>query len=611
MPGGIIGKILKVDLSLGRTTEEEFPDHFLEKYGAGDGLAARLIYDEVPPGVGAFDPQSILVVSAGTLGGTTVQASCNCSIAAKSPLTGFTIYNSHCNGSFARMLKFSGYDAIVVKGQADRPVFLWIHEGKAEIKDAASVWGKDTWETEEILKRDLQQPKLSSMSIGPAGENLVLLSGIVTDKLHIAGRGGLGAVMGSKKLKTIAVYGNKKVPVVQEERFKELSQKWREINMEQLPTQSISKFGTAGNVNAVYAIGDMPIKNWSQGTLEGWEKLSGEYIVGNMLKRHTTCPGCTIAHTKILDLQGGAFSGECAMPEYEIVVAMGSNIGVTDPTVAAKGGELLNKWGLDGLGVSNVIGFAMECYEKGLISKEDADGLDLKFGNYEAAFKMVEKIATRDGFGDILADGPVRAADYIGKESQKFAVHVKGMPIVFHDHRALWGFALQYAVGSAGPAHEGGPLFAEMSGMVPRFSVKGKAKLVKDGQEWRSFINTLGLCQFGAVGVSQALVAETVSAATGFNIDANSACILGRRLINLRRAFNIRHGLKPEDDTLPYRYVSDPPPDGGAKGSTVPIKPMVHDYYNLMGWDLKSGKPYRRTLEELGLGDVAVDLWGS
>ena len=609
MYGGIMGKILRVDLSLKKISEEIHADQYLGKYIGGDGLAARLLYDEVPPGIEGLDPENILVISAGPLGGTAVQASCNYSVAAKSPLTGFTIYNSHCNGTFARMLKFSGYDAIVVKGQAETPVYIWVNEGEAEIRDATAIWGRDTWETEDKLKQNLMQPKLSCLCIGPAGENLVLLSGIVTDKFHLAARGGLGAVMGAKKLKAVAVYGTRKVPIADEERFAELSRKWREINMAHPGTQNFSKFGTAALMSGVYAIGDLPIKNWSQGTLDEWEKLTGEYIIDKMLKQHTTCPSCSVAHTKILELKDGAFSGECKMPEYEILVAMGSNIGVADPTVAATGGELLNKLGLDGLGASNVIGFAMECYEKGLINKGDTDGIDLKFGNYEAAFEMIHNIAKRGGFGNILADGPVRAADYIGKESQKFIVHVKGMPLPMHDHRAAWGYALQYAIGSAGPGHEGGPLSAEMSNILPRFSIKEKAKAVKEGQEWRCFVNTLGICVFGATGISQEFIGDTVSAATGFKIGAGGVSTISRRLVNLRRCFNIRHGLRPEDDTLPYRYLSDPPPDGGAKGSVVPIKPMVYDYYKLMGWDLKTGKPYRKTLEELGLKDEANDLW--
>lgn len=319
MSFGITGKILRVDLSLKKIREEKLPEQYYLKYIGGDGLAARLIYNEVLPGMGALDPKSILVVSAGPLAGTAVQASCNYSVAAKSPITGFTIYNSHCNGNFARMLKFSGYDAIVVMGQADRPVFLWINEGKTEIRDAISIWGEDTWKTEEILKNELGQSKLSCMCIGPAGENLVLLAGIVTDRTHLAARGGLGAVMGAKKLKAIAVYGNKKVAIAQEEKFTELSHKWREIDMGQIATQNYSKFGTAGIMNAVYAVGDLPIKNWSHGTLEGWERLTGEYLVDHMLKRHTTCPSCTVAHTKILELKDGAFGGECKMPEYEIL----------------------------------------------------------------------------------------------------------------------------------------------------------------------------------------------------------------------------------------------------------------------------------------------------
>lgn len=606
---GMMGKILRVDLSSKKIWEEPFPEKDLEIYVGGDGLAARLLYDEVPPGTSALDPENLLVISVGPLGGTAVQSSCNYSVAAKSPVTGFTLYNSHCNGSFARLLKFSGYDAVAVKGESDRPVFLWIHEGQAEIKDADFLWGKDTWETEDILKRDLGQPKLGCMSIGPAGENVVLLSGIVTDKSHLAARGGLGAVMGVKKLKCIAAYGNQKVPLAQEERFIDLAHRWREANMGEMGTKNLSKFGTAVT-GLLYTMGDLPIKNWSRGTLEGWERLSGEYIIDHMFKRNTTCPGCTIAHNKVLELKGGVFEGECELPEFEMLAAMGSNIGVTDPTVVAKGSELLDKYGLDGLGTSNVIAFAMECYEKGLIDKEDTNGLDLRFGSYEGAFEMIKRIAKREGFGKILGDGPARAADYVGKGSHKFIVHVKGMSVPMHDHRSAWGYALQYAIGSAGPAHEGGPLMPELTNVLPRFSIEGKANAVKAGQEWRCFINTLGICSFGTMGVSQTLLTETIAAATGLDIDVRRAAMIGRRLVNLRRAFNIRHGLKPEDDTLPYRYQFDPPADGGAKGSSVPIKPMVHDYYNLMGWDLKTGKPYRRTLEELGLEDVAEDLWG-
>jgi aldehyde:ferredoxin oxidoreductase len=609
MYSGIMGKILRIDLTSGKIAEEEYPDRYLEKYMGGDGLAARLIYDEVPPGIDALDPDSILVVSSGPLVGTTAQASCNISVAAKSPLTGFTIYNSHSNGNFARQLKFSGFDALVIKGRAEKPVFLWINDGHAEIRDAAFLWGMDTWETEKVVKTVLDQSKLSCMSIGPAGENLVLISGITNDSNHLAARGGLGAVMGSKKLKAIAVFGNKEVPLADPERFSALAREWRETNVANPAAQAFHKFGTAVLVNG-YVLGDLPIKNWSQGTLDGWENLTGEKIMEKMFKRHTTCPSCTLAHTKLIELKGGAFSGECELPEFEMLVAMGSNIGVTDPTVAAKGSELLDKYGLDGLGVSTVVGFAMECYEKGLLTKEDTGGLDLRFGNWEAAFEMIEKIAKREGLGDILADGPVRAADYIGKGSHRFIMHVKGMPLVMHDYRSAFGGALQYAVGSAGPAHEGSPGGLELSGVLPRFSKEGKAAAVKTGQGYRCFINTLGVCVFGTIGIPLEKIAATTSAAVGLEIDEAEARRIALRAINLRRAFSIRHGLVPEDDTLPPKYTLDPVPDGGAAGKVVPVKPMVYDYYKLMGWDVKTGKPFRRTLNDLGLEDVAADLWG-
>jgi len=360
-------------------------------------------------------------------------------------------------------------------------------------------------------------------------------------------------------------------------------------------------------VEKAYSIGDYPIKNWTTGVFEGWEKLDGRYMVDKMLKKHITCWGCTVAHCKLLELKDGAFAGEeCEMPEYELTSAMGANIGVSDPTVATKGTEKLDKYGLDGLGTSNVIAFLMECYEKGLITKDDVEGLELRFGNYEAAFELIDKIANREGIGKILADGPVRTADWIGKGSEKFVVQVKGMPLPMHDHRSRWGYALQYAVSSAGPAHESG--FATFREQPP-FSMGAQPALVKTAQQWRCFLNTLGVCHFGAIGVKRDLIPKTLSAATGIAFSLEDSQEIALRLINLRRGFSIRRGLVPEDDTLPYRYVHEPVPDGPAKGSTVPIKPMVYEYYNLMGWDRKTGKPYRRTLVELGLEDVAKDLW--
>lgn len=610
MIGGIVGKLVRVDLSRHAVTTDEYSEEWLRKYVGGDGLAARILYDEMPPGISPLDPDSLLVVSAGPLAGTKVQAACGTSVAAVSPLSGF-IYNGHASGTFAPQLKFSGHDAIVISGMSEKPVYLWIHDGEVEIREASSLWGKDTLETDKSLKQQLQNDKLSTLCIGPAGENRVRIACIVNDETHVIGRGGLGAVMGSKNLKAIAVYGKGKVPIADKEKFQELSAKWRKINMENPTVQDLHKRGTLRVWNACYLMGDVPIKNFSTGVIEGWENLAPDNYISNMFKRHTTCWGCTVAHGKRLILKGGIYEGrEVEYPEYETTAAWGTNIGVTDPTVAAVGQEICDRYGLDCLGTSQAVSLAMECYERGLISTEKTDGLELNFGNYKAAFELVGKIAHREGFGKILAEGPALAAEYIGGESSNFITCIKNMPIPMHDFRAFWGYALQYAIGSAGPAHEGGPISAEMNGTLPRFSVDGKANAVIDGQALRCFANTLGICWYGAVGVSQDMITDTLSAATGIRYTREDLRTIGLRLVNLRRAYNIRRGLTPKDDTLSPRLL-EAPPAGGAKGSKVNIKAMVSEYYELMGWDSKTGKPYRRTLEKLGLADIAEDLWSS
>jgi len=610
MIGAVMGKILRIDLSNKMITTQDYDEDHLRNYLGGDGLAARILYNELPPGINPLDPESIIVISAGPLVGTNLQASCNTSVVAKSPITGFTLYDSHVNGWFAQRLKASGYDAVVIRGKAESPSYLWLHEGHAEIRDASSLWGKDTYATIDLIKAELGQPKLSCMCIGLAGENQVLISGIVVDKTHAAARGGLGAVMGSKNLKAIAAFGTAKARITDPDRFRRVAHEFRVTAMGNPTVKLMASFGSAVGLAGNYKSGDLPIKNWSEGTLEGWDNLTGQNLVQKWFKRHVTCPSCTAAHDKSLEITKGEFKGEYTLPEYEICAAMGSNIGVTDPAAVVKGGDLLNRYGLDGLGASNVIGLVMECIEKGLVTKEDIGGLDLTFGNYRAAWQMIEVISKRNGFGGIMADGPVRTAEYIGQGADKFVVHVKGMPMVMHDHRAFWGYALQYAIGSAGPAHEGGPKYDERSGVIPRFSTEGKAQLVKQGQEHRCVLNSLGICSFGAEGGTLDQLAEVLSACNGIEFTADELRTIGMRQVNLRRGFNIRNGLVPEDDTLPYRYTNVAPPDGGAEGKTVPIKPMVHEYYNIMGWDLKTGKPYRKTLIDLGLEDVAEDLWG-
>jgi len=608
---GMLGKILRVDLSTQQIKEEHLKKDHLEKYLGSDALGVKILYDEIPTGVDPLGPENRFILLAGPLTGTAVQASGMHSITAKSPATGFTVGHAHPMGRFGAMLKFSGYDGIVFQGRAEKPVYLWVNEGEARLRDASHLWGKDTFETEDSLKKELGQPKLACDCIGVAGENLSNMACVVHDKGHIGGRCGLGAVMGSKNLKAVAVYGTGKVPVADEVEFKRLASEWRKVNMEFPAVKGVSKYGTGRQFEAQYKIGDIPIKNFTRGEIDGWEKLTAQNYVDNMavLKR-ITCYSCTIAHNKLLELKGGVFEGRvCELPEYETSVAWGSLIGVTDPTVAAVGTEIADRLGIDSLAGGNAVAFAMECYEKGLITKKDTDGLDLKFGNYEAAFQLMEKIANKEGFGEILANGAYRAAEHIRQGSEKFVVHSKGMALPMHDHRSAWGYGMSYAIAPAGPIHTGGPFGAEMSGALDRFGVKGKGAAVRAGQIPRLFATNMGVCIYGTFGVPMDLQCRTIAAAIGMDFTPEDAAKNVMRYLNLSRAFNIRNGLVPEDDTLSYRYTDDPPPDGGAKGSAINIKPMVREYYDEMGWDHKTGKPYRRTLEDLDLADVARDLW--
>lgn len=609
---GMLGKILRVDLTTHELREEKLDQKDIGDYVGADPLGVKILYDEVPAGVGALDPENRLIFMAGPISGTNAQATGMHSLTAKSPATGFTVGQAHAMGWFGAMLKFAGYDGIVVQGKAERPVYLWVNEGKAELRDAGHLWGKDTFETDDAIKQELGQPKLACDCIGPAGENLSNMAAIVHDKGHVGARGGLGAVMGSKNLKAVAVYGTGKVPIVREEEFKTLAAEWRKANMASPPTQSFSQYGTPVFFESGYKIGDVPIKGYTHGEIEGWEKMTGEHYIDTMVvKKKLTCYSCTIAHNRLIELKGGAYEGHvCELPEFEDVVAWGTMIGVTDPTVAAYGSELCDRLGFDALAASNAIAFAMECYEKGLITEKDTDGLDLRFGNYEVAFKLMERIARREGFGNVLANGAFRAAEHIRQGSEKFVVHSKGMALPMHDHRSAWGYALGYAVNSAGPVHQGGTLMTEMSGRVDRFSTVGKAKMHRDSQIVSVFHNSLGVCDFGTYGVSLKLLCQALSAATGREFTHVDAQRNGLRAVNVARAFNIRHGLTPADDTLGYRYTDEAPPDGGAKGSKVNLKPMVREYYDLMGWDQKTGKPYRNTLEALGLTDVAREMWG-
>lgn len=609
--GGYMGKILRVNLTNGEVTRDTTPEDVLRRYVGGEGLGTRLIAYEVPAGVGPLEPENRVSITTGPLTAAPCPGGSAFVVASKSPATGFTLMVSRCQGFFGPELKAAGFDAIILSGRASKPVYLYVHDGAAELNDASHLWGRETHETEDMIKDDLGDQKARVACIGPAGENLVCQACIISDKHHAAGRGGLGAVWGSKNLKAVAASGEQKVAVARPDELRTLHWEWLEELKQHPAPYDRKRYGTAGLFEMVHSFGDLPIMNFSRGVLPGHERLDGKYLRDQgMVVRDEGCYGCPFPHDKWLRVKEGIHAGlEAPQYEYEGGVAMGSLLGVTDPNSAIYGNDLCNRLGLDVISAGNSIAFAMECYEKGILSNEDTGGLQLQWGNAEEAYKMVEKIAKRKGLGDILAMDVKRASEYIGNGSEQFAVHVKGMSSIMHDYRAFWGYALQYAVSAAGPIHEGGGsiMHRALRGDVPRFDVKGQAPLLKEMQAIRGFMNCTGVCEFLAPAGLKHL-AKAVSCVTGWDMDEEEARRAALRELNLRRIFALENGLKPEDDTLPPRQL-EAPSEGGAKGSRILIRPLVREYYSVMGWDEKTGKPYRSTLKELGLEEFEKQLW--
>ena len=439
MTGGITGKILRVNLYGHTYAVEDLSERYLKDYLGGDGLGSRILYDEAPPGVGALEPDNRLIVAAGPLCGTRVQAACTHSFITKSPATGFTVITTRSNGYFGPRLKFSGYDALVIEGKSDNPVVLFIDDGIPRFIDASDIWGKKVAESQDIITARLGNSKISVDCIGPAGENQVPIACVVSDKHHVAARGGAGAVMGSKNLKAIAVCGTRDVPIADNARFDEKAKLWRKMNMESSAGQARAKYGTAASLGKYYQIGDLPIRNFTTGVLEGYENLTGEKIIENYFHKHKTCFGCSLAHTKELKFRVGDRDEFAEMPEYECLAAWGSNIGSTDVVGVLRCTAACDDNGIDSLEASTAISMAMECVEKGLLAPNDMDGVELRFGNWKAASEMIDKIARKEGFGRILAEGGKRAAEMIGRGAENFVAHVKGMSIPMHDFRALLG----------------------------------------------------------------------------------------------------------------------------------------------------------------------------
>lgn len=609
------GRILRVDLTKGEISEEQFDPEYLRKFVGGTGLGVKILYDEVPPGVEPFDPENRLIFASGPLGGTRAPGSGTYAVVTRGPLTNL-LTATHANGFFGARLRFAGYDAIVVQGASPKWVYLWVHDGTAELCDASHLVGKDTYETEDLLKEELGEPKLSVACIGPSGENLVKFAGICGDKGHIASTNGPGAVMGSKKLKAIAVHGKMEVPIKDEEKVKELAKEWFE-SAKQSPLGSVVySLGTLGYFSAAAEMGWLPVRNLTTNLFPEHPKFNGDYIRQTFKLRPRPCYACPMAHCHIVTVTEGPYKGfEGEEPEYEDMAAWSSLVGITDPGAAVMLTNVNDRLGMDVKEGGWVVSLAMECYEKGLITKEDLDGLELVWGDPEAVKALLHKIAHREGFGDVLAEGVMRAAEKIGGEAPNFAVYTKkGIGPHTHDPRGMWGILFAQSVSDMGSFEGLVPDLMPDPDIgypepLPPFSVEGVPKGLSKGAPKSQFNDTLGVCMF-LLGARLQIITDTLSAATGWDFTPEEALEVGRRIVNLQRAFNVRHGLSPEQDIISPR-LAQAPVDGPAKG--VSIAPsydqMVRDYYKHMGWDEETSKPLPETLEKLGLSYVAQELW--
>jgi aldehyde:ferredoxin oxidoreductase len=612
-------KILRVDLTAHEITEEVFDLKTMRDYVGGTGIGARILYDEVKPGVEWSDPANRLIIATGPLAGTRVAGSGTFSVVTKGCLTnGGTA--TQANGYLGAFLRFNGLMGVIFQGASDRWVYLYIHDGKAELRDAQHLVGKDTWETEDAIKQELgfTERQMSVFGIGPAGENLVKFAGIIGDKGHAAAHNGSGAVLGSKKLKAIAVArGQGSVKVYDKEKLDLLAKKMHESLMSTPAGRTYFNWGTSVNFPGMLALGSLPVKNMNTSLFPDHEAFYGEnYRKSKSFEiKPNPCWACGSHHLHIMKVTEGPYSGYIGEePEYECWSELGPLLMNRDVVGTFVLSNDVDRLGLDLNEAGWMIGFVMDCYDRGIITKKDTDGLEMTWGNVEAARTLLRNIAMREGFGNILAEGIKRAAEQIGGEALNHAVYIqKGHAPRGHDHRSRWTEIVDYATSGQGTIETGPASGIPSEFKLPEFTDSYSPDLVPlmvaKTKPKRQFTDCLGVCNF-TLSSDFTLLMEMVNAATGWNLTIEDAINVSFREVNLFRIFNIRHGIGTEVE-MPSKWYGSIPTDGPAKGRDIMahFDYMLDAYYKHMGWDRKSGKPLPETLLKLGLVKEKNDIW--
>lgn len=623
--GGYAGTYLRIDLTTGKINKIPLPVEWAELYLGGNGIGTKILWDEVPPEVDPLSPANKLIIAPGPLSGGPMPNSGRLEFIAKSPLTG--IYgDSNAGGHFGPELKFAGYDFIVLEGCANYPVYLSICDDKVELRDADHLWGKGTFETEDILQKEIGDPEIKVAAIGQAGENLVRYAAINVTFRRQAARSGMGAVMGSKNLKAVVVRGTGSIPIHDPEAAASLALRHHTAirNNEFFP--GIKRFGTPGLVALMNPMGRFPTKNFQRGSYEQFEAISGEALREKHIVRDISCYACPVGCDAIYefrDREGLRLNSV----EYENLNALGSNILNDDLESLLEANMLCDDWGLDTISAGRAISFAMELADREILTADEICGLDLRWGSTTGLLELLKQIAFRDShLGNLLAEGAARYAKILGRGSEEYAMHVKGQDIAAQDGRAQQSMGLAHVTSSRGADHlKGFPILDEtgypaeglrrygkdyMPEIVEPLATKHKAFLVKDGEDFGAVVDSCGNCKSGGTFVMAEIYwqdqAEALRATTGMQIDVQGLQEIGERIYNLQRCYNALHGITSADDVLPERFIREPSPSGNAKGSVCQIDIMLPEYYQLRGWDAETGLPMAETLERLGLSDAVV-----
>ena len=614
---GYMGKLIRAKLSEGKVEIEDLNMDDARGFIGGAGLGTKILYDEVPASADPLGPENKILFLTGPVTATKFPTSGRYEVCTKSPLTNIWADASSA-GYWAADFKKAGFDGVIVEGASQKPVYLWISDGKVELRDASKLWGMDSYATQNAIKEEVGDKKACVLCIGQAGEKKVLISAVMNDEGRAAGRAGVGAVMGSKNLKAIAVRGKKSVKVADKDAVGEMAKKFHNELATNPLLEPMRTLGTAASMDTAWITGDIPVQNWRKGLWkEGCVAIGGKRMADTILRPHKPCYNCPIGCSRWIKIDDGPFKMEGPGPEYETLGTFGSMLLNDNLESICHLNELCNAYGIDTISAGCAVAFAMEAYENGVITKEDTGGVELTWGNVDAIIEITHQIGQAKGLGALLGQGVKRASEELGKGTDEYAIHVRGLEVPMHDPRAFHSMAVNYATSPRGACHLHGAAFIYDMGIIApgfgatykqgRFDKKGKGVNTKAAQDQASLINSLVVCQFCGLALAPFHVVHLLGITAGMAYQSKDIPLIAERITNLQRAFSLRCGTTAADDTLPERLLT-PTTEGTHAGKVADLENQLVEYYAVRGWN-KDGIPTKEKLAELGLEYAIKDLY--